>query len=74
MQNSPQLQKKLIQSEEDYLLSVGWIKKTDINSGKSLWFREDRGIWVPRDSAIFEQKHIENNNAIRNKQETIWEV
>jgi len=74
MYNSPKIKQVLIQVEEDYLLSTGWIKRMDQNTGKTLWLGEHNNQWKSRDRAIFEQKSIEYNQAIKDNTETDWEI
>ena len=74
MQYSPQIRKALIQTEEDYLLSTGWVKKTDTSTDEIMWLGSHSSLWKSRDMAIQEQKAIEYNESIKNNEKSEWKL
>ena len=74
MQHSEQIRKELIKIESDYLLSTGWVKKTDVDTKEIQWLGSHNPLWKSRDMAIQEQKLIEFNSDIKNNKESDWKL
>ena len=74
MQHSEQIRKELIKIESDYLLSTGWVKKTDVDTKEIQWLGSHNSLWKSRDMAIQEQKLIEFNSDIKNNKESDWKL
>ena len=72
MQRSKEIRKVLIKIEEEYLLSTGWVKSTDTSTGNIRWLSGHSPLWKTRDAAIFEQKSLEYNEAIKNNINSDW--